>query len=123
GPGGLQELTPFHELVPRSCRGAASARDVHVKLHLRMDAAEYQERSRLWKRDLHGFARLLRAGIEIESRIENADVVGAGIVVDDPGARAAFEPNMFGIKLLFIVGCGPHANRRSSRAALAGDDV
>src|SRR5262249_340379 len=118
-PGGLQEFTPFHELVPRS----ELARDVHVKLHLRMDAAEYQERSRLWKRDLHGFARLLRAGIEIESRIENPHVVGAGIVGDDPEACAALERNMLGMKLLLVLGYGAHANRGSSGTALAGDDL
>src|SRR6266849_4069312 len=45
--------------------------NVDVKLHLRMDAAEDQERSGRGEDDLDGLARLLGAGIEVERGIED----------------------------------------------------
>ena len=53
----------------------ALSRNVHGQLHLRMDAAENQVRPGLRKRDLDGLARLLRAGVEVELRVEHANVV------------------------------------------------
>ena len=51
-----------------------------MKLHPGMDAAGYQIAPGFRKSHFHGFAGLLRAGIEIELGIEHADVVGARVV-------------------------------------------
>src|SRR5438445_2375663 len=71
-----------------------SARNVYVKLHLRMDAAEHQEGARARERDLHGLARFLRTGVEIEGAVEDSHIVGARVVVDDPQPFAAAERDM-----------------------------
>src|SRR5205807_2852672 len=40
--------------IDTNCGRASSTSDIHIELHLWMDAAEYQERSGLRERDLHG---------------------------------------------------------------------
>src|SRR5256885_15596426 len=60
------------------------AGDIDGEFHLGMDAAEYQIGAGFRKSHLHRFTRLLRAGVEIELRIEYPDVVGARVVVEDP---------------------------------------
>jgi len=66
---------------------------VDGELLLRVDTAEHEIRAGFRERDLDRFARLLRAGIEIELVVEYADVVGARIVVEEPQSLAAADPN------------------------------
>src|SRR5438045_1962753 len=68
--------------------------DVDGNLHLGMDAAEHQVGTGLRKRDFHGLARLLRTGIEVEFRVEDAHIVGAGIIVEDPKPLTAPDRRM-----------------------------
>ena len=100
-----------------------SGRDVDVELHLRMDAAEHQERAGFREVDLDGFARLLRAGIEVELGIEDANIVGARVVVDDPEPVAAAERDMRRGETSCRPGtpCSPAPPAR--RAAFRGDDL
>src|SRR5262249_8941083 len=98
-------------------------RDVDVKLHLRMDAAEHKKRAGGGKADFDGLARLLRAGIEVERGIEYPDVVGAGVVVDNPQSPAARQRNMLGGESLVVLGHGADLFRRSRRANLHRCDL
>src|SRR5262249_43459097 len=90
-----------------------SAAHVDVKLHLGMDGAEHQERTGLREGNLHRLAWFLRAGIEIERRIEDADIVGAGVVVDDPKPRAAPERDVLGMEGLVVLRHRAHTGGRS----------
>ena len=66
-----------------------SAPHVDIELHLGMDRAKYQKRSRLGKLDLHRLARLLGARIEIKTALVDPDIVSATVIVDNPHALSA----------------------------------
>src|SRR5581483_6947820 len=72
-------------------QASGSGRDLDVQLHLGMDAAEHQVAPLLGEGDLNGFARLLRAGVEFELLVEDADIVRARVVVQEPKPLAAFD--------------------------------
>ena len=74
-----------------------------------MDAAEDQIVAGLRKRDLHGLARLLGAGVEVELCVEHADVVRARVVVEDPEALAAPDADMRRREHLVVLRNGGHA--------------
>src|SRR5262245_29134051 len=78
--------------------------DIDVKLHLRMDAAEHQERACGREADFDCLARLLRPGIEVQRGIEYAYVMGSGVVVDDPQSAAAPKRHMGGVKGFVVLG-------------------
>src|SRR5687768_7518870 len=74
--------------------GHWSLSHIHCQLHFRMDAAEHQIGSGFREGDLDSLARLLRAGVEIELVIEHADIVRAGVVVEEPQPLAAADAHM-----------------------------
>src|SRR5262249_27963544 len=88
-----------------------------------MDAAEHEKRAGGGEADFDRLARLLRAGIEVEAGIEYADVVGAGIVVDNPQPPAARERNVLGGESLGVLGHRADLFRRSRRANLYRYDL
>src|SRR5262245_15441737 len=88
-----------------------------------MDAAEPEKRAGGGEADLDRLARLLRAGIEVQRGVEYPDVVGAGVVVDDPQSTAARKRNMLGVESLVVLGHGADLFRRSRRANLRRCDL
>src|SRR5262249_58084356 len=63
------------------------------------------------------------AGMEVEGGSEYAEVVGGGVVMDNPQSPAARKRNMLGVESLVVLGHGADLFRRSRRANLHRYDL